>query len=101
MHPFLNKSSVYLLSYLFRSSHACYESKMELNFVLVAAITTLAGLTCSQSTNGGTCLTQTIPNPILQQFPNNVPGIINSTIALIPIPYSQARSIIPSHYNIL
>lgn len=76
-----------------------YESKMKFSFV--AAITTLAGFTYSQSTNGGTCLTQTVPNPIYQEFPNNVTGIINTTIALIPIPYSQARAIIPSRYNIL
>ena len=71
------------------------------SFVKFATITTLAGPVCSQSTNGGTCLTQTISNPIHQLFPNNVTGVINTTIALITVPYSQARSIIPSHYNIL
>lgn len=65
------------------------------------AVTTLATLTCSQSTSGGTCLTQTVPNPIYQEFPNNVTGVINTTIALIPIPYSRARAIIPSNYSIL
>ena len=78
-----------------------FESKMDLSFFIIAAITTFAGITCSQSTNGGTCLTQTISNPIYQRFPYNVTGVINTTIALIPIPYSQARAMIPSNYDIL
>jgi hypothetical protein len=41
------------------------------------------------------------PNPIASLYPNNVTGTINSTIALVPISYGLARSIIPSQYGIL
>jgi hypothetical protein len=41
------------------------------------------------------------PNPIATQYPNNVTGTINGTIAVVPIPYKLARSIIPAQYNIL
>ena len=41
------------------------------------------------------------PNPIAKTYPNNVTGTINGTIAVVPIPYSLARSLIPSKYGIL
>ncbi|TVY78317.1 hypothetical protein LSUE1_G003884 [Lachnellula suecica] len=41
------------------------------------------------------------PNPIASQYPNNVTGTINNTIAVVPISYNLARSIIPSQYGIL
>jgi hypothetical protein len=40
-------------------------------------------------------------NPIATQYPNNVTGTINGTIAVVPIPYKLARSIIPPQYSIL
>jgi len=48
-----------------------------------------------------TTSTESLPNPIAQTYPDNVTGTINSTIAVIPIPYSLARSIIPAKYGIL
>jgi len=47
------------------------------------------------------CLTQTIENPIWQQYPGNVTAMINATIALIPVSYTLARSKIPTEYGIL
>lgn len=41
------------------------------------------------------------PNPIASQYPNRPTGIIAGTVAVIPIPYHLARSIIPSEYGIL
>lgn len=41
------------------------------------------------------------PNPIATLYPGNVTGTINGTIAVVPIPYAEARSIIPSQYGIL
>ena len=41
------------------------------------------------------------PNPIASQYPNSATGTINGTVSIIPIPYAQARSIIPSTYPIL
>jgi hypothetical protein len=41
------------------------------------------------------------PNPIATLYPGNVTGTINGTVAVVPIPYAEARSIIPSEYDIL
>lgn len=41
------------------------------------------------------------PNPIASQYPNSATGTINGTVAIIPIPYAQARSIVPAQYPIL
>jgi hypothetical protein len=41
------------------------------------------------------------PNPIGTTYPGNVTGTINGTIAVVPIPYEEARSVIPSQYGIL
>ncbi|KAM3424747.1 hypothetical protein BST61_g6731 [Cercospora zeina] len=47
------------------------------------------------------CKTQSQPNPIAQERPNEVTGTINGTSAIVPIPYEVARSIIPAQYGIL
>ncbi|KAF4636092.1 hypothetical protein G7Y89_g1988 [Cudoniella acicularis] len=49
-----------------------------------------------------TCIfSQSSPNPIRNQYPNNVTGTLNGTVAMVPIPFSLARSIIPAKYGIL
>lgn len=48
-----------------------------------------------------TCHSQTQLNPITKDFPNDVTGVINGTTAIIPIPYTTARKIVPSEYPIL
>lgn len=41
------------------------------------------------------------PNPIAALFPNNATGTLNGTIAVLPIPLTLARKLIPSQYGIL
>jgi hypothetical protein len=41
------------------------------------------------------------PNPIASQYPSKTTGTINGTLAVLPIPYALARSIIPAKYGIL
>ena len=55
-------------------------------------------LGCTQSDN---CTTESQPNPIAALYPNNVTGTANGTLAILPIPYAEARSVIPSQYSIL
>jgi len=50
---------------------------------------------------GSATSSQSSPNPIADQYPLSITGTINATIAVIPIPYSLARSIIPSQWGIL
>ncbi|KAJ4309850.1 hypothetical protein N0V84_011278 [Fusarium piperis] len=47
------------------------------------------------------CKTQDQPNPIFNQYPGNVTGVLNTTLAIIPIPMAVARQIIPQQYAIL
>lgn len=55
----------------------------------------------THSTTNGTCSTSSQPNPIAQQYPNAPTGTFNATLAIVPIPLTTAREIIPSQYAIL
>ncbi|KAK1995089.1 hypothetical protein LX36DRAFT_583136 [Colletotrichum falcatum] len=48
-----------------------------------------------------TCATVDQPNPIFSQYPNNATGVLNVTMAIIPIPMTTARQIVPQQYAIL
>lgn len=65
------------------------------------SVITLLSLISAAVAASLTCTTESQPNPIAGQYPNDVTGTINGTTALIPIPYSVARSMIPSQYGIL
>ena len=62
-------------------------------------LSALAGLSTSKLLP--ICQTESQPNPIADQYPNDVTGTINGTVAILPIPYHLARSIIPKQYAIL
>jgi hypothetical protein len=47
------------------------------------------------------CRTSSLPNPIAAQYYGNITGTLNGTLAILPIPYSLARRIIPAKYEIL
>lgn len=47
------------------------------------------------------CITQSQPNPIFDQYPDKGTGTANGTVAIIPIDYDVARSIVPAQYPIL
>lgn len=63
--------------------------------LLVAALATAQSLpsTCKSSNSQ--------PNPVASQYPDDVTGTDNQTIVLMPIPYSVARAVIPQQYSIL
>lgn len=44
---------------------------------------------------------QSVPNPIAALYPNSVTDTYNSTIAVVPIDYALARSIVPRQWGIL
>ena len=69
-----------------------------LAFVPSGLVSTALGATLPP---GSLCFTQSQPNPIAAQYPTVGTGTANGTIAIIPIPYSTARSIVPSQYPIL
>ncbi|KAK3325965.1 hypothetical protein B0H66DRAFT_144501 [Apodospora peruviana] len=47
------------------------------------------------------CVTYDHPNPLAEVFPNNATGVLNATLAIIPIPLDVARGLIPPQYGIL
>ncbi|KAM7204722.1 hypothetical protein V8F20_003506 [Naviculisporaceae sp. PSN 640] len=56
----------------------------------------------SASAQGGeACVTHDHPNPLAEMFPNNATGVLNATLAIIPIPMDLARRLIPHQYGIL
>jgi hypothetical protein len=47
------------------------------------------------------CRTSSLPNPIAAQYFGNITGTLNGTLAILPIPFSIARRVIPPQYEIL
>ncbi|OIW30235.1 hypothetical protein CONLIGDRAFT_681011 [Coniochaeta ligniaria NRRL 30616] len=47
------------------------------------------------------CVSRDLANPIASLFPNNATGVLNATLAIIPIPLETARRLIPLQYGIL
>ncbi|KAK3374201.1 hypothetical protein B0T24DRAFT_679566 [Lasiosphaeria ovina] len=47
------------------------------------------------------CASHDLPNPLAELFPNNATGVLNATLAIIPIPLDMARRLIPPQYGIL
>ena len=73
---------------------------VDMAFKLVLYLATLVQALSGPSL-GSTCVTESQPNPIAQQYPNNVTGTVNGTVIVLPIPYSIARSAVPAQYPIL
>ena len=73
-----------------------------LNVVIVALVAlaslVLGSISVRQSDQPAT-LDQ--PNPIATTYPNNATGVLNATLAILPIPLEVARRIIPAQYGIL
>ena len=83
-------------------------SRMSLSFPLlhvsVIALLVLFSFLLNPSKSAvapGLCSTHDLPNPIASEFPNNATGVLNATLAIVPIPLEAARRIIPSRYTIL
>jgi len=49
----------------------------------------------------GRSVSESQPNPIASQYPNNVAGTKNETISVIPIEYTLARQLVPAQWPIL
>lgn len=47
------------------------------------------------------CSTQSKPNPIAAQYPDDATGTLNTTLLLVPIPYETAREMVPPQWGIL
>lgn len=50
---------------------------------------------------GRVCTTHDHANPLAELFPNNATGVLNATLAIIPISLEAARRLIPPQYGIL
>jgi hypothetical protein len=54
----------------------------------------------SAATSRG-CASHDHHNTLAELFPNNATGVLNATLAIIPIPLETARRLIPPQYGIL
>lgn len=70
------------------------------SLVTLTGLLTISAAASSQPSQPE-CISHSLPNPIASQFPANVTGTINSTLAILPIPMKLARSIVPQQYAIL
>ncbi|KAK4105152.1 hypothetical protein N658DRAFT_419242 [Parathielavia hyrcaniae] len=53
------------------------------------------------ATAPGACVSHDHHNTLADMFPNNATGVLNATLAIIPIPLETARRLIPPQYGIL
>ncbi|CRK14762.1 hypothetical protein BN1723_010474 [Verticillium longisporum] len=73
----------------------------QVSLVAIIAFLSLHLRPTAAATADDTCVTHDQPNPIFQDYPNNATGVLNMTLAIIPIPLATARQIIPAQYAIL
>lgn len=92
------------------SSTKKHLSKMPFQHPLVHLLAIVILVLCSAVFNhgksasaaqGSVCATYDLPNPLAEAFPNNATGVLNATLAIIPIPLGLARRLIPHQYGIL
>jgi hypothetical protein len=72
-----------------------------LSFTWLLCAVARAAPSCRISPLTPPTIVESSPNPIGTVYPTSVTGTINGTIAVVPIPYHLARSLIPSKYGIL
>ena len=65
------------------------------------AVLLVSSLLFGATAQGDTCLTQSQPNPIAEQYPDLPTGTLNTTLAIIPIPLKKAKSILPPQWRII
>lgn len=68
---------------------------------LIVALVAAASFTSPSSLTSPTCTTLDQPNPIANIYPMNATGLLNVTLAIIPIPLDLARTLIPPQWPIL
>ncbi|KAK4173811.1 hypothetical protein QBC36DRAFT_193773 [Triangularia setosa] len=69
-------------------------------FVLVVSSLFLS-LGKSAPAHGGVCYSHDLPNTLAESFPNSATGVLNATLAIIPISLDSVRRLIPPQYRIL
>jgi hypothetical protein len=91
--------------YLWPSSSPTFWSKMPLSLCFLhaslATVLFLSGVHFQTTAAQNVCVTRDQPNPIASQYYNSATGVLNTTLAIIPIPIAKARKIIPPQYGIL
>lgn len=69
--------------------------------MMLKSILLAAGLAASTTQATLLCQPQSQPNPIAVQYPHLTTGTVNGTVAIIQVPLSFARSIVPAEYPLL
>ncbi|KAK4223592.1 hypothetical protein QBC38DRAFT_372841 [Podospora fimiseda] len=91
-----------------RSKMSLQHSVVSISAIFVVLLSSLflspissAPTETTTTTTTSTCVSQTQPNPLAESFPNSATGVLNATLAIIPIPLDLARRLVPPQYGIL
>ncbi|KAK3308544.1 uncharacterized protein B0T15DRAFT_392512 [Chaetomium strumarium] len=76
-------------------------SLFHISAIILLAVFSLVPSHGESATTQRVCSTHDHPNPLAELFPNNATGVLNATLAIIPIPLETARRLIPPQYGIL
>ncbi len=76
-------------------------SLLQVSVALLAVLFSLLLKRGESAVTRAVCTTYDQPNPLAELFPNNATGVLNATLAIIPIPLETARRLIPPQYGIL
>ena len=76
-------------------------SLLQVSVALLAVLFSLLLKRGETAVTRAVCATYDQPNPLADLFPNNATGVLNATLAIIPIPLETARRLIPPQYGIL
>ncbi|KAL2020560.1 hypothetical protein VTK56DRAFT_8148 [Thermocarpiscus australiensis] len=106
--PSLAASHLRELGLRWTSSDRKWPSKMSLRlslfYVSAVALLVLSSLLINRGESAATrhaCVSHDPPNPLAELFPNSATGVLNATLAILPIPLETARRLIPPQYGIL
>ncbi|KAK3328222.1 hypothetical protein B0T19DRAFT_442137 [Cercophora scortea] len=69
--------------------------------ILIILLSAILNLGRSKAVPQSICTSYDHPNPLAAMFPNNATGVLNATLAIIPISLDVARRLIPPQYRIL
>lgn len=76
-------------------------SLLHVSAVVLLALFSFALSHGESAATPGVCTSLDHHNTLADQFPNNATGVLNATLAIIPISLEAARRLIPPQYGIL
>jgi len=67
-----------------------------LSLLVLCAVLAVSSISCT-----GNCITQSLPNPIRDEYPTDIVGTLNGTLVAWLVDLKYARSLVPAEYQLL